>query len=82
MRKPIVAAIAALAMLGASSAAFAQSAAPLSIAGPLSLQAGARTGADLNQPSDIRGGFILPTVLGIIALIYVLTKNGNDSVSP
>jgi hypothetical protein len=75
MRRPILAAVAAVSMIGASSAALAQSAAPLSIA------AHTRAGADLQQPGNIRGGFILPTlaILAIAALIYVLTKNDNPS---
>lgn len=78
MRRPILAAVAAVSMIGASSAALAQSAAPLSVA------AHARAGADMQQPANIRGGFILPTlaIIAIAALIYVLTKNGNDPASP
>ena len=71
MRKPILAAVAALAMFSVSGNALAQSAAPLS------LSAHAPAGADLQQPNDIRGGFILPTlaILAIIGVVYLLTKN-------
>lgn len=77
MRKSVLAAAAAISMLTAGSAAVAQSAAPLSVAGFT------RAGADLEEPSDIRGGFIIPTlaVLAIIAIIYVVTKDG-DPASP
>jgi hypothetical protein len=77
MRKSMLAVAAAVSMIGASSGAPAQSAAPLS------LRAEMRAGAAMEDVSDIRGGFILPTlaVLAIIALVYVLTKDG-DPASP
>lgn len=77
MRKSMLAAAAAVSMIGASSGALAQSAAPLS------LRADARAGAATADASDIRGGFILPTlaVLAIVALVYVLTKD-SDPASP
>ena len=78
MRKSILAVAAAVSMIGVSSGALAQSAAPLSLRG-----AELRAGAAMEDVSDIRGGFILPTlaVLAIIALVYVLTKDG-DPASP
>ena len=81
MRRPLLAAAAAFSMIGASSAAQAQSAPPS--AAPLSVATHARAGADLDEASDIRGGFILPTlaIIAIIALIVVLTK-GDKSTSP
>ena len=81
MRKSVLAVVAAISMISVSSGAAAQSAAPLSIAAPLSVAAHSRAGADLQQPNDIRGGFILPTlaVLAIIGLIYVLTKDNSPS---
>jgi hypothetical protein len=77
MRKSMLAIAAAVSMIGLSSGALAQSAAPLSIRGDV------RAGAAMEDVSDIRGGFILPTlaVLAIIALVYVLTKDG-DPESP
>ena len=76
MRRPILAALAAVSLLGASgSAAIAQSAAPLSLASQL--QPGtATTGA-----SDLRGGFILPTlaILAIIGAVILLTDSNNPS---
>jgi hypothetical protein len=77
MRKSMLAVAAAVSMLSLSGGALAQSAAPLS------LRADARAGVDLKDANDIRGGFILPTlaVLAIIALVYVLTKDG-DPASP
>ena len=77
MRRPLLAALAALSMTAAGTPALAQSAAPLSVA------AHARAGAGLQESNDIRGGFIIPTlaVIAIIALIYVLTKN-DDPQSP
>ncbi len=77
MRGRLLAVAAAFSMVTLSSGAMAQSAAPLSIA------AATRAGADLEQPNDIRGGFILPTLalIGIIALIYVVTKD-DDPASP
>ncbi|HYD12370.1 MAG TPA: hypothetical protein VEC11_05955 [Allosphingosinicella sp.] len=77
MRGRLLAVAAALSMIGLGSGALAQSAAPLSLA------AGLRAGADLNQPGDIRGGFIIPTliVLAIIGGVYLLTKD-DDPASP
>lgn len=75
MPRPILAAIAAISMLGASgSAAIAQSAAPLSLASQV--QAAGTTDA-----SDLRGGFILPTlaILAIIGAVILLTDNNNPS---
>jgi hypothetical protein len=77
MRKSMLAAVAAVSMISLSSGALAQSAAPLSLAGL------ARTGADLEDPNDIHGGVIIPTLvlLAIGALIYVLTKS-DEPASP
>ena len=78
MRKSILAAVAALSLIGASgSAAVAQSAAPLSLA---SLGAGAGT----RDANDIRGGFILPTlaILAIVGIILLVTKGSNNPSSP
>ena len=77
MRKSMLAVAAAVSMIAVSSGALAQSAAPLS------LRADARAGAATQDASDIRGGFILPTlaVLAIVALVYVLTKD-SDPASP
>lgn len=82
MRRPLLAAVAAISMIGASSAAQAQSLAPPSAAA-LSVGAHMRAGADTQEASDLRGGFIIPTlaVLAIIGLIYLLTK-GDDATSP
>jgi len=76
MRKPILAAIAAVSMLGASgSAAVAQSAAPLSLASQM------QTAAGTNGASDLRGGFILPTlaILAIIGAIILLSDDNGPS---
>ena len=84
MRKPILAAAAAISMIGLTGGAVAQSAAPLSLnAAPLSLDASVRAGADTAQASDIRGGFILPTLalIGIGLAVYFLTRN-NSPASP
>lgn len=77
MRKSVLAVAAAISMIGTSSGALAQSAAPLSVA------AHVRAGADMEDSSDYRGGIIIPTlvVIAIIAAIYVLTKDG-DPESP
>lgn len=77
MRKPILAAAAAISMLSVSSGAVAQSAAPLSIADFH------RAGADLAEPNDYRGGIIIPTlvILALVAAIYLATKGG-DPASP
>jgi hypothetical protein len=74
MRKSILAVAAAVSMIGLSSGALAQSAAPLSLAH-------ARIGADLNRPSDLRGGFIIPTliVVAIVVGVYLLTKDDNPA---
>jgi hypothetical protein len=71
----MLAAAAALSMVGMSSAALAQSAAPLSLAPAL------RAGADTDEANFYRGGIIIPTfiVLGIVGLIYLLTKDGDPS---
>lgn len=71
MRKSVVAIAAALSMVSVSSAALAQSAAPLS------LDPAVRAGAGMKEASDYRGGIIIPTliVLGLGALLYVLLKN-------
>jgi hypothetical protein len=76
MRRPILAAIAAVSMLGASgSAAIAQSATPLSLASQVQSDAGT------NDASDLRGGFILPVlaVLAIIGAIILLTDDNGPS---
>ena len=72
MRRPVLAAVAALSMIVGTSPALAQSAAPLSVAAHVG------PGADMSEASNYRGGFIIPTliVLGLVALIYVLTKDG------
>jgi hypothetical protein len=77
MRKSMLAAAAAVSMIGLGGGALAQSAAPLS------LRAHARAGAATEDANAIRGGFILPTlaVLAIIAVIYVVTKD-SDPESP
>ena len=77
MRGRLLAAAAAFSMIGVGSGALAQGAAPLSLAPQL------RAGADLDEANDIRGGFIIPTlvVIAIIAAIYLLTKDG-DPESP
>lgn len=77
MRRPVLAAAAALSMIMGTSPVLAQSAAPLSLASYVSPD------ADMSEASDYRGGFIIPTlvVLGLAALIYVLTKDG-DPASP
>lgn len=77
MRRGLLAAAVAVSMVTVSTAAVAQSAAPLSLAGAL------RAGADSQDESDLRGGFIIPTliVLAIIGGIYLLTKDG-DPQSP
>ena len=78
MRKSILAAVAAISMIGASgSAAVAQSAAPLSLAS----QMGA--GATTSDANDIRGGFILPTlaILAIIGIIVLVSSGGNNNPS-
>lgn len=77
MRKSMLAVAAAVSMIGASSGALAQSAAPLS------LRADVRAGAAMEDAGDIRGGIIIPTlvVLAIIAAIYLVTKDG-DPTSP
>jgi hypothetical protein len=74
MRKSLLAVAAAVSMISVSSGAMAQSAAPLSLAQ-------ARVGADMKEASNIRGGFILPTIaiLAIIAVVYLVTKNDNPS---
>lgn len=75
MRRSVLAAAAALSMTVGTSPALAQSAAPLSVASYVS------PGADMSEASDYRGGFIIPTlvVLGLAALIYVLTKDSSPS---
>jgi hypothetical protein len=74
MRKSVLAAAAAVSMLGLGSGAVAQSAAPLSLAQ-------VRPDADMTNAGDIRGGFILPALAIIVigVLIYVVTKNDNPS---
>jgi len=69
--KKTLIALAAVSMAGA--AVSAQAASSLSISS-------ARAGATIDDASDIRGGFILPT-LAIIALIVavVLITGGDDS---
>jgi sugar phosphate permease len=77
MRKSVLAAAAAVSMIGVSSGALAQSAAPLSVA------ANVRAGADMEEASDYRGGVIIPglIVLVIGVLVYVLTKS-DEPTSP
>lgn len=76
MRRPVLAALAAVSMLGASgSAAVAQSAAPLSLASQV------QTDTGTTQASDLRGGFILPTlaILAIIGAVILLTGDNGPS---
>ena len=77
MRGRLLAVAAAISMVSLSSGALAQSAAPLSLANV------ERAGADSEEASFIRGGFIIPTliVLAIAGGIYLLTKN-DDPESP
>lgn len=77
MRGRLLAVAAALSMVGLSSGAVAQSAAPLSLA------PATRAGADLEQPANIRGGFIIPTlvVIAVILGVYLLTKD-DEPTSP
>ena len=73
-KKASVAAILAVSM--ASTPVLAQSAAPLSVA--------ARTGATIEDASDLRGGFIIPAiaVVAIILGILALTSGGDRPHSP
>jgi hypothetical protein len=75
MRGRILAVAAAVSMVSLSSGALAQSAAPLSLA------SGVRAGADSEDASNIRGGFIIPTlvVIAIIAAIYLLTQDDSPN---
>jgi hypothetical protein len=75
MRKSVLAVVAAVSMISVSSGAAAQSAAPLSLAHAPGFQAAGQ------DASDIRGGFILPTlaILAIIGAIYLLTRNNSPS---
>ena len=77
MRGKMLAVAAAVSMIGMTGGALAQSAAPLSLA------PAARAGADVEDVSFLRGGFIIPTliVLAIIGGVYLLTKDG-DPASP
>lgn len=82
MRKSVLVAAAAISMVSLSSGAVAQSAAPLSLApsaAPLSIAGQSGAPAGTQQASDIRGGFILPTLAIILigVLIYALTKGDN-----
>jgi len=80
MRRPLLAAVAALSLIGATSAAQAQSAAPPSAA-PLSIAANLPMSATSDEANFYRGGIIIPTlvIIAIGALIYVLTKKDNPS---
>lgn len=73
MRKSMLAAVAAISMISASSGALAQSAAPLS------LDPAVRAGAGMKQANAYRGGIIIPTlvIIAIGALVYVLLKDDN-----
>ena len=77
MRGRLLAVAAAISMISLSGGALAQSAAPLSLSGQV------RTGAALDDANNIRGGFIIPTLvlIAIIGAIYLVTKNG-DPESP
>lgn len=72
-----LAALAALSLMTASSAAVAQSAASLSLAqAPV-----ARAGAQLEDANDIRGGFILPliAIVAIVVAVILLTGGGSEA---
>ncbi len=72
-----LAALAALSLMTASSAAVAQSAASLSLAqAPV-----ARAGAELEDANDIRGGFILPliAIVAIVVAVILLTGGGSEA---
>lgn len=81
MRKSVLAAVAAVSMIGMSSGAVAQSAASLSLRAPQSLAAQGTAGLVTPGSSEIRGGFILPTLAIIVigVLIYVVAKGGNNT---
>lgn len=83
MRGRLLAVAAAISMVSLGSGALAQSAAAGASAAPLSLANVERSGADTQEASFIRGGFIIPTliVLAIIGGVYLLTKDG-DPESP
>lgn len=85
MRRPLLAAVAALSLIGATSAAQAQSLAPQSAAAPsaapLSIAANLPVSATSDEANFYRGGIIIPTlvIVAIAALIYVLTKKDEPS---
>jgi hypothetical protein len=79
MRKSVLAAVAAVSMIGVSGGALAApSAAPLSVA-----SANVRAGADMEDANDYRGGYIIPGLILVVigVLVYVLTKN-DEPTSP
>ena len=74
--KPLLAA----ALLAASSAASAQSAAPLSLSSAPAVE---RSGPSLQDQNELRGGY--GWVIGIVALgilIWVITELGDDNALP
>ena len=77
--KKLAGSLAALSLLGASSAAMAQSAAPLSLGNS---PAFSRAGADLQGASDMRGGrwILAAVVLGLViwGAIELLDDNEED----
>ncbi|HYJ52803.1 MAG TPA: hypothetical protein VEW04_06495 [Allosphingosinicella sp.] len=77
--KPMLA-LAAAALLAGSTAASAQSAAPLSLAASPAAQ---RAGAPAHGQNDLRGGYgwiLAIAALGILA--FVITELGNDNSLP
>jgi hypothetical protein len=80
LAKPLLA-LAAVSLAASGTAASAQSAAPLSLAhSPM-----ARQGAALNETADLRGGVILPVLIGILVigmLVFVVKELGDDNDLP
>lgn len=80
LAKPFLA-LAAVSLAASGTVASAQSAAPLSLANAPMV----RQGAGLNEAADLRGGIILPVLIGLLVigmLVFVVKELGDDNELP
>jgi hypothetical protein len=80
MKSKMLAAFAAMSVLAASTAASAQSAAPLSLSGSPALE---RAGAPAESGNELRGGYgWIMAIVALGILIFVISELGDDPTLP